>query len=136
MQAEDWLSGRGAVIRRVVSGARLGSLTMLKTTVDVTEFTSPWSMRPFPHRGVGKVWMRSLNRPVFRFLMRLQGIGDRSPVSAAEFGTFLTPMKGPGRGRAFLQISGGKHFPQEDQAPAIARKIAEQALRHSSRARR
>jgi hypothetical protein len=23
----------------------------------------------------------------------------------------------------------GKHFPQEDQAPAIARKIAEQALR-------
>jgi len=23
----------------------------------------------------------------------------------------------------------GKHFPQEDQAPAIARKVAEQALR-------
>jgi hypothetical protein len=30
----------------------------------------------------------------------------------------------------------GKHFPQEDQAPAIAGKIAEQALRHSPRAGR
>jgi hypothetical protein len=29
-----------------------------------------------------------------------------------------------------------QHFPQEDQAPAIARKIAEQALRHSPRAGR
>lgn len=67
--------------------------------------------------------MRSLNRPAFRFLMRLQGIGDRSPVSAAELDTYLTLMRGPGRGRALLQI------PQEDQAPAIARKIAEQALR-------
>ena len=171
---------------------RILSLTMLNTTVDVTEFTSPWSMRPFRHRGVGEIWMRSLNRPAFRFLMRLQGIGDRSSVSAAELDTYLTLMKGPDRGRAFLQIMRstertpakqaryraavgnvpypvqaiwgaddpamtlavygekaraaaglvevvtvpGKHFPQEDQAPAIARKIAEQALRHSPRAGR
>jgi haloalkane dehalogenase len=171
---------------------RILSLTMLNTTVDVTEFTSPWSMRPFRHRGVGEIWMRSLNRPAFRFLMRLQGIGDRSSVSAAELDTYLTLMKGPDRGRAFLQIMRsaertpakqaryraavgnvpypvqaiwgaddpamtlavygekaraaaglaevatvpGKHFPQEDQAPAIARKIAEQVLRHSPRAGR
>jgi pimeloyl-ACP methyl ester carboxylesterase len=171
---------------------RILSLTMLNTTVDVTEFTSPWSMRPFRHRGAGEIWMRSLNRPAFRFLMRLQGIGDSSSVSAAELDTYLTLMKGPDRGRAFLQIMRstertpakqaryraavgnvpypvqaiwgtddpamtlavygekaraaaglaevvtvpGKHFPQEDQAPAIARKIAEQALRHSPRAGR
>jgi pimeloyl-ACP methyl ester carboxylesterase len=30
----------------------------------------------------------------------------------------------------------GKHFPQEDQAPAIGRKITEQALRPSPRAHR
>ena len=41
---------------------RILFLTMLNTTVDVTEFTSPWSMRPFRHRGVGEIWMRSLNR--------------------------------------------------------------------------
>jgi haloalkane dehalogenase len=171
---------------------RILSLTMLNTTVDVTEFTSPWSMRPFRHRGVGEIWMRSLNRPAFRFLMQLQGISDHSSVSAAELDTYLTLMKGPDRGRAFLQIMRsaertpakqaryraavgnvpypvqaiwgaddpamtlavygekaraaaglaevvtvpGKHFPQEDQAPAIARKIAEQALRPSPRAHR
>ena len=171
---------------------RILSLTMLNTTVDVTEFSSPWSMRPFRHRGAGEIWMRILNRPAFRFLMRLQGIGDRSSVSAAELDSYLTLMKGPDRGRAFLQIMRstertpdkqaryraavgnvpypvqaiwgaddpamtlaaygeraraaaglaevvtvpGKHFPQEDQAPAIAQKIAEQALRHASRARR
>ncbi|HYA53408.1 MAG TPA: alpha/beta fold hydrolase [Streptosporangiaceae bacterium] len=164
---------------------RILSLTMLNTTVDVTEFASPWPMRPFRHRGIGELWMRTLNRPAFRFLMRRQGIGDRSSVSTAELDTYLTLMKGPDRGRAFLQIMRstertpakqaryraavrnvpypvqaiwgaddpamtlavygekaraaaglaqvatvpGKHFPQEDQAPAIARKIAEQALR-------
>lgn len=99
--------------------------------MDVTGFTSPWSMRPFRHRGVGEIWMRSLNRPVFRFLMRLQGIGDRSSVSAAELDTYLTLMK-----VAEVVTVPGKHFPQEDQAPAIARKIAEQALRPSPRAHR
>jgi len=164
---------------------RILSLTMLNTTVDVTEFSSPWSTRPFRFRGVGEIWMRGLSRPAFRFLMRLQGIGDPSSVSTAELDTYLALMKGPDRGRAFLQIMRstertpakqaryraavgnvpypvqaiwgvddpamtlavygekaraaaglaevitvpGKHFPQEDQAPAIARRIAEQALR-------
>jgi len=142
---------------------RILSLTMLNTTVDVTEFSSPWSTRPF----------------------RFRGIGDPSSVSTAELDTYLALMKGPDRGRAFLQIMrstertpakqaryraavgnvpypvqaiwgvddpamtlavygekaraaaglaevvtvAGKHFPQEDQAPAIAYKIAAQALR-------
>ena len=160
---------------------RIISLTLLNTTVDVTDFTSPWSMEPFRHRGLGEAWMRSLNRPSFRFLMRLQGIGDPAAVSAAELDTYLALIKGPDHGRAFLRIMRstertpakqaryraavrdarypvqaiwgaqdpamtlavygekaraaaglervhtvpGKHFPQEDQAPAIARQIAE-----------
>jgi hypothetical protein len=62
MQAEDRLSGWGAVVGRPSVGRGWRSLTMLNTTVDVTEFTSPWPMRPFRHRGVGEIWMRSLNR--------------------------------------------------------------------------
>src|SRR5947208_12362392 len=31
--------------------ARIASLTMRNTTVDVTEFRSPWTMQPFRHRG-------------------------------------------------------------------------------------
>lgn len=163
---------------------RIASLTLLNTTIDVTDFKSPWSMEPFRHRGIGELWMRSLTAPAFRFLMRLQGIGDPTSVSKAELDTYLALVKGPDHGRAFLQIMRstertpakqaryraavrnvpypvqaiwaaddpamtlavygekaraaaglarlhtvpGKHFPQEDQAPAIARKIAELAL--------
>lgn len=162
---------------------RIASLTMLNTTIDVAEFRSPWSMEPFRHRGVGELWMKAMNRPAFRFLMRLQGIGNPDSVSDAELDTYLALVKGTDRGRAFLQIMRstertlakqaryraavrnvpypvqaiwaaqdpamtlavygekarvaadlaqlhtipGKHFPQEDQAPAIARQIAELA---------
>jgi len=141
-------------------------------------------MEPFRHRGIGEAWMRSLNAPAFRFLMRLQGIGDPAALSVAELDTYLTLIKGSDRGRAFLRVMRsrertaaqqaryraavrdvpypvqgvwaaddptmtlagygekaraaaglprlhivpGKHFPQEDQAPAIAQKIAELAL--------
>jgi haloalkane dehalogenase len=163
---------------------RIASLTLLNTTIDVTSFTSPWSMEPFRHRGAGELWMRSLTAPAFRFLMRLQGIGDPTAVSNAELDAYLALMKGPDHGRAFLQIMRssertpakqaryraavrgvpypvqavwgaddptmtlavygekarvaaglprvytvpGKHFPQEDQAPAIAQRIADLAL--------
>lgn len=164
--------------------SRIASLTMLNTTIDVTDFRSPWSMEPFRHRGVGELWMATMNGPAFRFLMRLQGIGNRGSVSNAELDTYLALVKGTDHGRAFLRIMRstertlakqaryraavrdvpypvqaiwaaqdpamtlavygekaraaadlaqlhtipGKHFPQEDQAPAIAQKIAELAL--------
>ena len=164
---------------------RIASLTLLNTTIDVTSFTSPWTMEPFRHRGLGELWMKSLNPPAFRLLMRLQGIGDPAAVSNAELNAYLALIKGPDHGRAFLQIMRstertaakqaryraavrdvpypvqaiwaaddptmtlavygekaraaaglarvptvpGKHFPQEDQAPALAQKIAELALR-------
>ncbi len=172
----------------VAAPSRIASLTLLNTTVDVTDFTSPWSMEPFRHRGIGELWMRFLTAPAFRFLMRLQGIGDPATVSNAELDTYLALIKDPDHGRAFLQIMRstertpakqaryraavrdvpypvqaiwaaddptmtlavygekaraaarlsrlhtvpGKHFPQEDQAPAIAQKIAELALRQHS----
>lgn len=83
--------------------------------------------------------MSTLNGPVFRFLMRRQGIKDTTAVSAAELGAYLSLIKGSDRGRAFLRVMRaaaglasvttlpGKHFPQEDRAPAIAAKIAELA---------
>jgi len=163
---------------------RVASLTMLNTTIDVAAFKSPWSMEPFRHRGVGELWMKFLTAPMFRFLMRLQGVGEPAAVSAAELDAYLALLKGPDHGRAFLQIMRstertlakqalyraavrdvpypvqaiwaaddpamtlavygkkaqdaaglpglhtipGKHFPQEDQAPAIADQVAELAL--------
>lgn len=34
---------------------RIGSLTLLNTTIDVTDFKSPRSMEPFRHRGIGEL---------------------------------------------------------------------------------
>ncbi|HLZ22462.1 MAG TPA: alpha/beta hydrolase [Ktedonobacterales bacterium] len=165
---------------------RILSLTILNTMIDVTTFKPPWPMEPFRHRGLGELWAAGLTKPLFRFLMKLQGIGDMSRVSTAEIDAYLTLMKGNDRARAFLKtmrstertpekqaryrgaVGGvsypvqilwaaddpalklsvygeqaraaaglesidtvpGKHFLQEDQAPAIADRVA--ALAHSA----
>jgi haloalkane dehalogenase len=163
---------------------RVSSLTILNTVVDVAGWTPPWTMRPFRWPVIGGLWAAGMVPPAFRFLMKLQGIGDFSQVSKAEVSAYLTLMKGDDRGRAFRQVSRsaqatagkqelyrrvvgsgrypvqvvwaaqdpampistygekaraaagltvidripGKHFPQEDQAPAIATRVASIAL--------
>ncbi len=159
---------------------RVASMTILNTMIDVTAFKPPWSMEPFRHRGIGEMWLAGMSRPLFRSLMMLQGIGDRSSITKAELGAYLELMRGDDRGRSFLKIMRstertaekealyrstvrdvpypvqvvwaaddpalklakygeraraatglekietipGKHFPQEDQAPAIADYVA------------
>jgi haloalkane dehalogenase len=167
---------------------RVASLTILNTVVDVIGWTPPWTMRPFRWPVVGELWVAGMMPSAFRFLMKLQGIGDFSQVSRAEINAYLVLMKGDDRGRAFLKVSRraqttagkqelyrrvvasesypvqviwgdqdpampvgkygekaraaaglstidripGKHFPQEDQAPAIAARIAAIAGRQAS----
>jgi haloalkane dehalogenase len=159
---------------------RVLSLTILNTVVDVAGWVPVWTMRPFRWPIIGGLWAAGMVSPAFRFLMRLQGIGDPSQVSKAEISAYLTLMKGDDRGRAFRKVSRsaqvtagkqqlyrrvvssrsypvqiiwaaqdpampigtygekaraaaglpvidripGKHFPQEDQAPAIAARVA------------
>jgi haloalkane dehalogenase len=163
---------------------RVLSLTILNTVVDVAGWAPPWTMRPFRWPVIGGLWAAGMVPPAFRFLMKLQGIGDPSQVSKAEISAYRTLMKGDDRGRAFRKISRsaqatagkqdlyrrvvaspsypvqiiwaaqdpampigtygekvraaaglavidripGKHFPQEDQAPAIATRVASIAL--------
>ena len=163
---------------------RVLSLTILNTVVDVDGWTPPWTMRPFRWPVVGGLWAAGMVPPAFRFLMKLQGIGDFSQVSNADINAYLMLMKGDDGGRAFRKVSRsaqatagkqelyrqvvgsrsypvqivwaaqdpampvgtygekaraaaglaaidripGKHFPQEDQAPAIATRVASIAL--------
>ncbi len=162
---------------------RIASLTLLNTLVEVDTFKRPWSTEPFARRGLGEVYLRSLTKPVFRLLMRAQGIGDMSQVSAAELDAYVDLLRRGDGGTAFLKIMRGfertkakrdmyvgtlsngrypvqliwgerdpalrvnehgeaarkaarldtitrlpgKHFLQEDQAPAIAERIAQLA---------
>jgi pimeloyl-ACP methyl ester carboxylesterase len=83
---------------------RVASLTLFNTMVDVASFSPPWSMQPFRFRGLGEVWLKSLNKPMFRLLMRLQGIRDMRAVTTPELDAYLELMKGDDGGRSFLQV--------------------------------
>ena len=86
---------------------RVTSLTVLNTIVDVDTFKRPWSMEPFARRGLGELYLRTLSKPAFRMLMRLQGIQDMSAVSSAELDAYVDLLRATDGGRAFLQIMRG-----------------------------
>ena len=83
---------------------RVASLTIFNTMIDVTAFNPPWSMQPFRYRALGEMWLKGLNRPMFRLLMRLQGVCDRDAVSNSELDAYLELMKGEDGGRSFLEV--------------------------------
>jgi pimeloyl-ACP methyl ester carboxylesterase len=159
---------------------RVRSVTILNTLIEVDTFKRPWSMEPFARRGIGEVYLRTMIKPAFRALMRLQGVADRDAVPAEEIDAYVDLLKREDGGRAFLKIMRGfertrakrdlyvgavrdvpypvqvvwgaddpaltlakrgeqarlaagleeihtvpaKHFLQEDQAPAVAERVA------------
>jgi haloalkane dehalogenase len=86
---------------------RLRTLTLLNTVVRVDTFERPWSMEPFARRGVGELYLGTLTKPVFRALMRLQGIADARAVPRAELDAYVDLLRREDRGRAFLRIMRG-----------------------------
>ena len=46
-------------------------------------------MEPFAHRGVGRTYLRLLNKPVFRWLMGYQAVADRSKITNPEVDAYL-----------------------------------------------
>ena len=96
-------------------GDRVLSLTALNTMVAVGEFRRPWSMHPFSVRGLGEVWLRSLNRWAFSELFYLQGVGDRSAVARDEVYAYYDLLKREDGGRAFLRIMRGFELTAEKE---------------------
>ena len=86
---------------------RVRSLTVLNSPVQVDEFRRPLVMEPFAHRGVGRVYLRLLNKPLFRWLMGYQGVADRSKITDAEIDAYLDLLRRQDDGRAFLKIMRG-----------------------------
>jgi pimeloyl-ACP methyl ester carboxylesterase len=94
---------------------RIATLTVLNTLVEVEHFKRPWSMEPFARRRVGEVYLRTLSKPAFRTLMRLQGIEDTSAVSNAELDAYVDLLRRGDGGRAFLRIMRGFERTAEKQ---------------------
>ncbi|HEX6117090.1 MAG TPA: alpha/beta fold hydrolase [Solirubrobacterales bacterium] len=86
---------------------RVLSLTALNTMAEVAGFRRPWSMHPFSVRGLGELWLRSLNRWAFSELFYLQGVGQRSAVPRDEVFAYYDLLKREDGGRAFLRIMRG-----------------------------
>lgn len=86
---------------------RVASLTVLNTVVDAEDFRRPWSMEPFAHRYVGRAYLSMLNKPIFRTLMRMQGVADMKAVPARELDAYVDLLKRGDNGAAFLQIMRG-----------------------------
>ncbi len=86
---------------------RVASLTLLNTLVEVDTFRRPWVMKPFAVPVVGFAYLKTMNKPVFRALMRQQGIADQSAVSRAELDAYLNLLRRGDGGAAFLKIMRG-----------------------------
>ena len=86
---------------------QVASLTVLNTLVEVDTFRRPWSMQPFAMRGIAPVYLRTLSKPAFRVLMRMQGVADPSAVTPAELDAYVDLLKREDGGRAFLKIMRG-----------------------------
>ena len=86
---------------------RIATLTVLNTLVEVDTFKRPWSMEPFARRGIGAVYLRTLSKPAFRALMRLQGIENIKAVPKEELDAYVDLLRTRDGGRAFLRIMRG-----------------------------
>jgi haloalkane dehalogenase len=92
---------------------RVGSITVLNAPVVVDAFRRPWVMEPFAHRRIGPICLRMINKPLFRLLMRYQGIADRSQITKAELDAYLDLLRRSDGGRAFLKIMRGFELTRE-----------------------
>jgi len=86
---------------------RVLTMTVLNTIVAVEGFKRPWSMEPFARRGVGEISLRTLSKPAFRMLMRLQGVQDMRTVRSDELDAYVDLLRTRDQGRAFLRIMRG-----------------------------
>jgi pimeloyl-ACP methyl ester carboxylesterase len=94
---------------------RIATLTVLNTIVAVEHFKRPWSMEPFARRGIGEIYLRTMTKPAFRMLMRLQGIEDLSAVHTEELDAYVDLLRHADGGRAFLRVMRGFERTAEKQ---------------------
>ncbi len=92
---------------------RVLSLTALNTDISPATFRRPWTMQPFAIPGIGQLWLHATPKPVFAYLFRRQGLGDRSAMATAEVYAYRELLLRGDRGRAFLKIMRGFELTEE-----------------------
>jgi len=95
--------------------ARVLSLTVLDTLIDVAHFHRVWSMDLAAPPVLGPLWVASIRPPVARWLFYLQGIADRSATPAHEVDAHLALLHRAGGGRSFRRIVRGFELTEEKE---------------------
>lgn len=86
---------------------RVQSLTILDTILDPATFHRPFPMWPFAVPVLGWVWLRSMNRPLYRALWYRSGIHDPRAMEPAEIDAYFSLLMRGDNGLAFLDIMRG-----------------------------
>ena len=93
---------------------RMLSLTVLNAAgLSPATFRRPWSMQPFVIPGIRQLWLHATPNPVFAFLFRSQGLGDRRAMTTAEVYAYRELLLRTDGGRAFLRIMRGFELTEE-----------------------
>jgi len=83
---------------------RVASLTVMNTTVAVSTFTKPWTMRPFELPVLGSLWLKGTIDPMFVKMMYDETIADPSATPREDVLAYRRLLLREDGGRAFLRI--------------------------------
>lgn len=84
---------------------RILSLTVLNTlAAGVGSFRKPWIMRPFEWPLIGDIYVGMMSPFLFRQLMYLQGVQDKSVFGQPEAEAYMQLLQTNDGGKAFLQM--------------------------------
>lgn len=100
---------------------RVASLTVMNTTVAVSTFVKPWTMRPFEVPGLGWLWLKGTIDPMFARMMYDETIADPSATPREEVLAYRRLLLQEDGGRAFLRIM--RNFETTPQKEALYRGV-------------
>jgi len=100
---------------------RVASLTVMNTTVAVSGFTKPWTMRPFEVPVLGSLWLKGTIDPMFVKMMYDETIADRSATPREEVLAYRRLLMREDGGKAFLQIM--RNFETTPEKEALYRGV-------------
>ncbi len=100
---------------------RVASLTVMNTTVAVSTFVKPWTMRPFEIPVLGWLWLKGTIDPMFVRMMYDEAIADRSATPRDEVLAYRRLLLREDGGQAFLQIM--RNFETTREKEAIYRDV-------------
>lgn len=99
------------------NSARINSVTVLNSMLDLEHFTKPLLMRPFEKPVFGEAELAMLTPLTFPLMMKYAGVENMDAVSHNEMAAYIHLLKRGDDGKSFLKIM--RNFEQTPEFTAI-----------------